>query len=266
MGFTDGRKLSGLYHAEVHRAEQISPGVRRLTFVGDDIGKLPRHGYDQWFRLFLPHPDGSTDFDGVPEKFGLGGYLRYMTKKSGTRPPFRNYTVRELRCEQGELDVDFIIHGAEGIAGPWAADAERGERVVILDQGRGFDPLDDADFVLLVGDDSALPAIAGILRDLPRDTTGLAIVELGDEADQQDLNAPDGVEVRWIMRSDPHTTPGAAALTQVQQLNLLDPATVQAYVGGEQAMVAGSRRHLVAAGVPKARIQFTGYWKIGRAG
>lgn len=265
MGFSDGRKMSGIYHAAVSRAVQVSPHVRRLTFTGDDVRALPQHGFDQWFRLFLPHPDGTTDFDAVPEKFGLGGYLRYVTKKSGTRPPFRNYTVRELRTETAELDVDFVIHGDDGIAGPWATRAEPGERVVILDQGRGFDPLDNATFVLLVGDDSALPAVAGILRDLPRDATGLAIVELGDEGDKQDLAAPNGFEIRWIIR-DRHATPGVAALAEVQRFDADAPEVLQVYVGGEQAMVAGTRRHLVSAGVPKSRIQFTGYWKVGRAG
>ncbi|MBB2891513.1 siderophore-interacting protein [Flexivirga oryzae] len=266
MGFNDGRKISGLYRVEVDQSERVSPNVQRLTFAGDDLRTIPQHGYDQWFRLFLPHPDGTTDFDAVPEKFGIGGYLRYLTKKSGTRPPFRSYTVRTLRRERGELDVDFVIHGDTGIAGPWAQQAERGERAVILDQGRGFDPLDDANFVLLVGDDSALPAVAGILRDLPRDAQGLAIIELGDDDDRQSLDAPEHFEVRWLSRPDSHATPGLAALAEVQAFTPSDPATLQVYVGGEQAMVAGCRRHLVGAGVPKTRIQFTGYWKVGRAG
>lgn len=265
MGFDDGRKMSGLYHAEVVGAQRITPNMQRVTFAGDDLRELPRHGFDQWFRLFLPHASGTTDFDAVPEKFGLGGYLRYLTAKSGTRPPFRNYTVRELRSHTGELDVDFVIHGDSGIAGPWASGAEPGERVVMLDQGRGFDPLADADFVLLVGDDSALPAVAGILRDLPSDSSGLAIIELGDEADQQELAAPDGFEVHWVTRTGASARPGAGALAEVQRFRPEHPDRLQAYVGGEQAMVAGSRRHLVGAGVPKSRIQFTGYWKVGRA-
>ncbi|RNI21100.1 siderophore-interacting protein [Flexivirga caeni] len=266
MGFSDGRKQSGLYHAEVTRSARLSPHVQRVTFAGDDIRRMPQHGFDQWFRLFLPRPDGTTDFDAVPDSFGLGGYLRYLTKKSGTRPPFRSYTVRELRSDQGELDVDFVIHGDAGIAGPWAQRAEPGEHVVLLDQGRGFDPLDDAAFVLLAADESALPAVAGILRDLPRDATGLAIIETGDPADRQALDAPDGFEIRWLTRDDPHATAGVAALAEVASFTPDEPVRLQAYFGGEQAMVAGSRRHLVAAGVPKSRIEFTGYWKVGRAG
>jgi len=87
--------------------------------------------------------------------------------------------------------------------------AEAGERVALIDQGRGFDPVDGADFVLLAGDESALPAIVGILADLPRDTRGLAILEIPAAEDAQPVDAPAGVEVRWLPRADPHDRPGA---------------------------------------------------------
>ncbi|MBO9577569.1 MAG: siderophore-interacting protein, partial [Microbacteriaceae bacterium] len=212
MGFDDGRKLSGIYGAEVLRTERVTEHMQRVTFGGEDLRRLPAHGYDQWFRLFLPRPDGTTDFDAVPERFGIGGYLRYLTARSGTRPPFRNYTARFHRPEAGELDVDFVAHGDEGIAGPWAQRAQPGERVVVLDQGRGFDPLPDATFTLLAGEESALPAILGILADLPRDARGLAILEIPASSDEQAVNAPHGFEVRWIPRADPHDRPGVLAL------------------------------------------------------
>ncbi|GAA4170700.1 siderophore-interacting protein [Gryllotalpicola koreensis] len=266
MAFTDGRKITGVYTAEVLRVGRVTPHMVRVTFGGDDLRRLPLRGYDQWFRLFLPRVDGETDFDAVPAQFGLGGYLRYLTARSGTRPPMRNYTVRELRPDAGELDVDFVAHGDAGVAGPWAQRAVPGERVALIDQGRGFDPLADADAVLLVGDESALPAIGGILRDLPRETTGRAIVELPSPADIQPVAAPAGVEVSWVARADPHARPGALALAAVRDCLPERPATLHAYLAGEQSLVAESRRHLVSLGVPKARIVFTGYWKAGRAG
>lgn len=266
MGFTDGRKITGLYSAQVLSSRWISPHMVRVTFGGDDVKRLPARGFDQWFRMFLPRAEGETDFGVVPERFGAAGYLRYLTAKSGTRPPFRNYTVRELRADAGELDVDFVAHGDRGIAGPWAQRARAGERVAFIDQGRGFDPVEDADRILLVGDESALPAIAGILRDLPRDAAGLALIEIPDPADQQAVEAPAGFELRWLARRDSHDRPGTLALDAVRAYTPEHPATLHAYLAGEQALVAESRRHLVAAEVPKARIAFTGYWKAGRAG
>ncbi len=266
MGFTDGRRITGLYRAEVVRTAQVGPHMIRVTLAGDDITRLPARGFDQWFRLFLPRPDGDTDFSALPDGFGMTSYLRYLSTKSGTRPPFRNYTVRELRGADGELDVDFVAHGDQGIAGPWARRAAAGDRVAFIDQGRGFDPLDDTESVLLVGDESALPAIAGIVRDLPRGSTGLALIEIPCAEDEQHLEAPDGVTVRYLPRTSEDQRPGELALAAVREFSPVVPSTLHAYLAGEQALVAGSRRHLVACGVPKARITFTGYWKRGRSG
>jgi len=266
MAFTDSRKFAGVYTAEVVRSERVTPHMVRVTLAGDDLTRLPARGYDQWFRLFLPRADGATDFGAVPEQFGLGGYLKYLTAKSGTRPPFRNYTVRAHRAEAGELDIDFVAHGELGIAGPWAQRVQPGERVALIDQGRGFDPVEDADEVLLVGDESALPAILGILRDLDRAARGLALIEIPAAADAQPAEAPAGVEVRWIPRADPHDRPGVLALEALRAVRPERPETLHAYLAGEQSLVAEGRRHLVAAGVPKPRIVFTGYWRVGRAG
>lgn len=266
MGFTDGRATTGLYFAEVLRTEQVTPHMMRVTLGGDDIRRLPVRGYDQWFRLFLPRPDGTTDFDNLPDGFGMGGYLKYLIKKSGTRPPFRNYTVRALRPEAGELDIDFVAHGEDGVAGPWAKRATPGERVAFIDQGRGYDPVDGTDFTLLAGDESSLPAILGILADLPRDAKGLAIIEIPAAEDSQDVDAPAGVELRWLPRADPRDRPGLLALAAVREFTPERPETLHAYLVGEQQIATEGRRHLIAAGVPKNRIVFVGYWRVGRAG
>ncbi|GAB3920524.1 siderophore-interacting protein [Microlunatus endophyticus] len=265
MGFSDGRKTSGLYAAEVARSERITPHMVRVTFTGKDLERLPRRGFDQWFRLFLPHSGGRTDFAAVPDRLGVASYVKYLTSKSSTRPPFRNYTARELRPETAELDVDFVVHGDQGIAGPWAQQARSGEQVMLLDQGRGFDPLGDATEFLLVGDESALPAIAGILRDLPRDTTGLAIIEIPETADRQILDAPAGFEISWLPRDHPGNHPGRLAIEAATTYRPTDPGGLQAYLAGEQSLVAQTRRSLVGAGIPKTRITFTGYWRSGRS-
>ena len=74
-------------------------------------------------------------------------------------PVFRSYTVREHRPEAGDIDIDFVAHGDQGVAGPWAQAAQPGHQVAILDQGCGFDPIDDADFYLLAGDESGTVVI-----------------------------------------------------------------------------------------------------------
>lgn len=65
MGFADGRRITGVYRAKVTGTQRVSPHMVRVTFGGDDIRRLPTRGFDQWFRLFLPHPGGVTDFAAV---------------------------------------------------------------------------------------------------------------------------------------------------------------------------------------------------------
>lgn len=263
MSFSDARKRRGLYRAEVVKARRISPHFIRITFAGDELAKLPREGFDHWVRIFLPTAGTETDFTSLPETFGVGGYLKYLTTRSGTRPTVRSYTIREQR--EREIDIDFVAHGDLGIAGPWAQQAQPGEQVAMIDQGRGFDVREDANFHLLVGDESALPAVLGILRDLPPDAEGLAIIEVPDLADAQEVPVQEGVELRWVVRSSLEATPGTRALQELEGFAPQDAGSLSAFIVGEQALAAGGRRHLVSMGVSKTRIDFTGFWRAGKA-
>jgi NADPH-dependent ferric siderophore reductase len=253
---------SGLVHSTVVRTEWISPHLVRVTLGGGTLDRFEYKGFDQWFRLAIPVHDGDR-FDTLPERFGMGGYLRYLTLPKGTRPMIRNYTVRAYRPDPVEVDADFVVHGTDGVAAPWAASVQPGAEVAFIDQGRGFNPV-PADWTLLVADESGLPAVAGILRDLPQETRGHAIIELFDAGDRQELEAPDGMTVHWLERA-PGTDPGTAALPALRNLSFPD-GTVYAFAVGESAVATGARRHLVSErGVPKGNVTFCGYWKLGRA-
>lgn len=257
---------SGLVHTSVVRRELVTPHMVRVTFGGGDLADFAFQGFDQWFRLAVPTHASGDRFDNLPSTFGVGGYLKYLTTPSGTRPVIRNYTARAFREDVAELDVDFVVHGTDGIAGPWAASVEPGSpraEVAFIDQGCGWKPVPH-DEVLLVGDESGLPAVAGILRDLPRDARGHAIIELFDLADRQETDAPAGVEVHWVERAA-SANPGAAALPRLGDLTF-DPQRTYAFAVGESAVATGARRHLVGErGMPKQNVTFCGYWKLGRA-
>jgi NADPH-dependent ferric siderophore reductase len=255
---------SGLIRTFVVKREQVSPHLVRVTFGGGDLEQFEFQGFDQWFRLAVPTHGAGDRFDNLPATFGIGGYLRYLTLPGETRPVIRNYTVRAYRSDPVELDVDFVVHGADGVAGPWAAAAEPGAEIAFIDQGRGWRPPPSTSRVLLVADESGLPAAAGILRDLPRDAVGDAIIELFDLADRQDVEAPDGVTVHWVVR-EAGARPGAAALPALAALSF-DPATTYGFAVGESAVATGARRLLVGErGVPKAHVTFCGYWRLGKA-
>ncbi|MFV2012877.1 MULTISPECIES: siderophore-interacting protein [unclassified Micromonospora] len=262
MSFKDAKKHTTLCVVNVVGTERISPNFIRVTLGGDQLQRLPDHGFDHWFRLYLPQEHGETTFD-LPNRADTIGYLKYLRIPSATRPHLRNYTVRAFRPQARELDIDFVVHGDEGVASRWVQRTKAGDTVALLDQGCGYEFAPDTTFHLLAGDETALAAIVGILRDLPRDATGLAVVEIPDPADAQQVDAPAGFEVRWLPRPA-GTRPGSLALAAVQAWTTDSPTTVSAYFAGEQALPAGARRHLVDIGVPKRRISFTGYWRLGK--
>jgi len=253
---------AGVIQATVVRREQISPHFVRVTLGGDDLKRFESQGFDQWFRLALP-VDDATRFDNLPSKIDTKGYLKFLMLPKTTRPVIRNYTVRQYRAEPGELDIDFVVHGTEGVAGPWSLTAEPGDHVAFIDQGCGFRPV-PADYTLLVADETGLPAVAGVLRDLPRDATGIAIIEIPDAADEQVTDAPDGFIVEWIVREH-GARPGAAALEATKSLTL--PAgTPYIFTVGESQLVTSVRRWAVSErGIPKANVTFCGYWKLGHS-
>lgn len=250
-----------LAQAVVSRTERISPNFVRITLDGPELAALPSHGFDHWFRMFLPREQGETDFD-VPTRMDMRGYLAYLRIPGTRRPHMRNYTVRTHRPADAQIDVDFVVHGDDGPASRWATHARPGDRVALLDQGRGYDYPAGTEAHLLVGDETALPAIAGILRDLPRDARGAAYIELVDAADEQPVDAPDGFDVHWLVREH-GTRPGSLAIETVRAAPL-PQGRLAAYLVGEQALPTTLRRWLVAQGVPKSAIEFTGYWRIGK--
>ncbi|WP_175047914.1 siderophore-interacting protein [Microlunatus speluncae] len=257
-----------LITARVLRRERISEHFIRVTVGGDELAGFVPLGFDQWFRLFLPVPGGSLER--VPSRLTTLSYARFLTVAKLERPVLRNYTVRAFRADGPagpELDIDFVRHGSpdDGTAGPatiWAESCRPGDPAAILDEGVGFNPPDDADQLILVADETGLPAVAGILASLPAATRGTALIEIPAADDRQDLIKPDGLEVRWVIRDDHDAVPGRAALAAAAEL--ASPAgSGYGWVVGEQALATGLRRHWVRAGVAKDRIMFCGYWRAG---
>ena len=247
---------------DVVRTERVSPNFVRVTVGGDQLSPLPNDGWDQWFRLFLPNASGTTSW-ALPSRVDMIGYLKFKRMPDDVRPVMRNYTIREHRPEANELDIDFVVHGDEGVAGRWALNAAVGERVALLDQGRGYEPPAGTTAHLLVADETGLPAVVGILRDLPRDATGAAYIEIPDAADEQPTDAPAGVDVHWVVR-DHGTRPGGTVLDVVKS-NPIPTGTLAAYLVGEQLLPTSLRRWLVQEhSVPKQAITFVGYWKMAK--
>ncbi|MDQ0644029.1 siderophore-interacting protein [Microbacterium murale] len=264
-------ETTDLLHLEVLRSERRAPHWMRITLGGGEISKFRPMGYDQWFRLFIP-VGGEAGLERVPAKaHKMFGYLKFLRIPDGERPVMRNYSVRAYRAataDQGaEIDVDFVLHGsaADGTAGPasrWAETCQPGEHVLIIDEGLTFNPERGTDRVVLVGDETALPAIASICASLPPAATGVAIIEVPTAEDELEFEHPSGVSIEWIVR--PHSTvPGILALASLHD-SVLPDEPFHAYAAGEQALASGVRKQLVGErGVDKNHVSFCGYWKIG---
>lgn len=254
----------------VLRREQLSPHFARVTLGGGDIERFGYLGFDQWFRLFIPVAEDSLGR--LPGKLDMLSYLRFLMISKSKRPILRNFTVRAFRAhgtDGPELDVDLVLHGTpgDGSTGPaatWAQTCEVGSAIAILDEGYTFNPGPELRDLRIVADESGLSAVAGILASLPADASGEALIEIPSDEDRQELVAPPGVEVNYLVRTDHAARPGAAALAALRER----PVPALPFYGwavGEQSLATGARKHWIDAGTPKGDVTFCGYWRYGKS-
>ncbi|GAA4614911.1 siderophore-interacting protein [Actinoallomurus liliacearum] len=252
------------FDLRVVRTRRLGPSIVRITFGGAPLTGLACGGRDQRFKLFLPHPHQEAPV--VPTEAGEEWFARWRAMDPAVRAVMRSYTVREQRRDPDELDVDFALHGDGGPACRWAARATPGDPVVVLgpvepdNGGVDFRPPPNADWILLTGDETALPAVAGILAWLPASARVRVWIEVPHAADVQDLPTEAQAEVTWLVREN---APAGATLEAVRAATL--PAgTPYAWIAGEAAGVRALRRHLVAErGFDRRAVMFTGYWRRG---
>jgi NADPH-dependent ferric siderophore reductase len=179
-------------------------------------------------------------------------------------PVTRTYTVRAWDPTSGELAIDFVHHGDQGLAGPWAATAAPGDRIQLFGPGGAYAPSPVADWHLLAGDASALPAIGAALTRLPAGAPALVFIEVeGPEEEQADLAPGEDVDLVWVHRGV--AAPGAAVLAAVRSAQL-PRGTGHVFVHGEAGMVRELRLHLRAErGLAPEFTSISGYWRSGRS-
>jgi NADPH-dependent ferric siderophore reductase len=189
--------------------------------------------------------------------FGAGEFTdHYVKLRIGERT--RTYTVREWDGER--LTIDFVVHGDEGVAGPWAATAKPGDTLELRGPGGAYTPDPDADWHLMVGDASVVPAIAASLHRVPAGVPVHVFIEVDGPEEEQPLETRGALHLTWLHRTgDDDALPAA-----VRALDF--PAgAVHAFVHGEASAVRELRRHLlVDRGLPREALSISGYWKRSR--
>lgn len=256
----------------VTRAERLSPHFVRVFLGGDGFdGFAPRvdadgnQDTDMYIKFIFGAP-GVT----YPEPFDLDAIRDTMAPEE--HPVLRTYTVRSIDHDQREIAVDFVVHGDEGIAGPWAASVQPGEEIRFIGPGSGYRPKADAAWHLLASDEAGLPAVAAALEALPADAIGQAFIEVADEHDELPLTAPAGVTVTWVHRGGPAGEVGedragdnAPLIEAVRNAPWYD-GEPHVFVHGEaQTVMQNIRRYIrKERGVSAANASISGYWRRGR--
>lgn len=237
----------------VLRTEWLTPRMIRVVCGGEGLASYTPNGFtDSYVKMLFPLP-GVT----YPEPFDMQVIRAEFPREQW--PPQRTYTVRYYDAGLGELALDIVYHGDVGFGGPWAAGVRPGDEVLLLGPGGAYAPRDDADWHLLVGDESALPAIGASLEAIPAGAPVQALLLVEDAAEEQALPTKGDAQIRWL-----HRSAGDDLLEAVRNLTFLD-GTVHAFVHGEAGCVRDLRRHLLnERGVHRELLSISGYWRRGR--
>lgn len=243
--------------ATVVRTEDLSPEMIRVHLTLDDPAAFPElAGTDAYVKLLFA-PEGASyawpfDPDEIRE-----------TKPREEWPVTRTYTIRSVDRESGNLDIDFVVHGDSGLAGPWAGAAKPGDTLGFLGPGGAWSPEPDADHHLFVGDESAAPAIAAALDALPETAAATVYLEVSSAGAHIPLREMPGVDVRWIHRNESGSGYGVA-LSEAVRAQPLPKGRVIAFVHGNADMIKELRRFLlVENGLPRGDVSISGYWRTG---
>ena len=288
-----------LFNVELKRREQLSPALTRFVFGGG--GRRDETlAADQRIKIFFP------DASGQPPSLPGGSewYQAYRSVEPARRPPMR--TIRALRAEQ-EVDVEFVLHGENGPASAWATHARIGDRLQLAAPNRqygddpgGYEwkPPAGVRHILLIADETALPAVAGILEELAGEAEPPvveAFLEVPGEADILDLPAIPGARLHWLPRHQAgiHSRNGERMIEAARQARLPErevaggaaqeledidideeilwelaspeSGSFYAWVAGESAAVMAIRRYLVQErGIDKRHLTLMGYWRLGK--
>ncbi|GAA4975085.1 siderophore-interacting protein [Kineococcus glutinatus] len=238
------------------RREHVTPRMLRLTLGGPGIAGFESHLPDEHCKWVFPDP--GTGVTRAPEQDG--DHLRWPTPF----PPTREYTVRRYDAAAGEVDFDVVLHDG-GVAATWARTAGIGSTLWVAGPRPSRVVPPEFGFHVLLGDETALPAIGRWLEEVPAGVRGVAAVEVADAGEEQDLRVPEGWTLTWLHRDG--APAGSLDLLGEFAEGVALPQDTWTYVfaAGEAGCLKRVRRWARAQGVGRGQSDIAGYWKRGRS-
>lgn len=242
-----------LREIEVRRVERLSLHMQRVIFGGDALRGFLSASPDDHVKLFFPNSQGQLVLPTPGE-----GKLEFP--EGVERSPMRDYTPRRYDDELNELTVDFVIHG-DGPASGWAEQAQPGQRIGAGGPRGSFIVASDFDHYVMIGDETALPAIGRWLDELPYGAHAIVLAEIPGSGDRQSLSSQAQVDFTWLERND---ADAASSQRLEQALERLPTPAGDTFwwIAAESGRARRMRQYLTdERGIPKDWLRATGYWK-----
>jgi NADPH-dependent ferric siderophore reductase len=241
------RRRSPPRRVVVARVQTLSPAMRRITLAGDELAGFALSAPASYVKLIFPEAGQSEPVPPSPDG------PRSMN--------MRTYTPRRFDAQSLELDVDFVLHGV-GPASNWAEQAQPGQPLLLMGPGPGYAIDPDATEHLLIGDDSALPAVETILESLPPHARASVLAEVVGAREERPLASAVPFELRWAHRGEDPRDAGRALEAALRAMPTPAPHT-RIYVACEAMAMRRIRRLLIdERDVPRSHAVGRGYWKL----
>lgn len=238
---------------EVRATERLTPRMVRVTLGGEELSDFASSGSDQRIKLCLPQP-------GKPTPVGRTRAEVFSLPRD-QQPRQRTYTVREFDADRLELAIDFVLHDHGGPGTTWAAGVRPGERIVTIGPSLSYRPDPGADPLVLVGDETALPAVAAIAEELPTGTPVHALMEVADITERQSIDTAADVTWTWLHRDG--VPPGHSRLL-VDALHAADLGPrAHVWAAAEAGVIHELRAHCHSTlRLDRSQVYAVAYWRL----
>jgi len=250
---------------QVSRVADVTSGMRRITLSGEQLGAFTSNGFaqpefrsagfDDDIKLVFPYPGEKDPVLPIQKN----GSIEFPKDR---RPLSKSYTVRSWNPEAAELEIDFVKHGT-GVATTWALRCQPGDRIHIAGPANSALLPVGVDWLLVAGDETALPAIGRLLAEAPAGLRAQVFIEIADVAHEQELKTDADVHITWLHRDGAEAGTTRLLADAVRSCPWW-PGQVFAWVSGETLSIKPIRRFLrEERQLPKENVDVTGYWRRG---